>query len=324
MENGNEKGSQAEEVCLEGELSVWKKKISECNMPTSIAHARLMRDVHMMLREVCREENGSADVVVLASKLSAIGYKVYLRSALGGGDGISCYYNLANEFLRVSSSEFCSEEEPQDFIIEVRFREHFRIPQPTSRYAMLLEAVPEVVIATPTSFSSLVQLICSEMAFAFSQMGLSLPPWRQAKSLITKWLPTRSKDYDICTSCLTNSSTEGSSPTAVTISEISSGAITPMGSQAMDSPRAVLRYAADALKPCCGDDKKEGSSADLAACNRVSPRQKMKSLLSETLADLKRSSLDMEQAGQKSSRHDNDVSDWLGTIRRVRMQGTSY
>ncbi len=44
------------------------------------------------------------DIVVLASRLATIGYRVALRTAVGGGTGQDCFRNLCYQFLLVSDS----------------------------------------------------------------------------------------------------------------------------------------------------------------------------------------------------------------------------
>ena len=46
--------------------------------------------------------------------------------------------------------------------------------------------LPSVLVGTAAQLTPLVQLLCSEMSLAFEQHGLSLPPWRQSKSLLSK------------------------------------------------------------------------------------------------------------------------------------------
>lgn len=41
---------------------------------------------------------------------------------------------------------------------------------------------------------ALVKFLCVEMGEAFRAAGRSLPPWRAEKSMLSKWLPTRSAD----------------------------------------------------------------------------------------------------------------------------------
>lgn len=66
------------------------------------------------------------------------------------------------------------------------FREQFEISQPTARYSGLLGMLPEVMVAPAARLEPLVTVLCSEMSLAFEQHGLSLPPWRQSKSLLSK------------------------------------------------------------------------------------------------------------------------------------------
>lgn len=259
-------------------------------------HHRLLRDVRIMKRDVCAEEGG-LDVVILATKLSSVGYKVYLRNALGGGPGTDCFHNLRNEFLVVCGE---GEEEGNLFIVEGRFREHFAIPHPTERYAQVLAAIPTEVASPAPSLTPLVKLLCSEMSMAFEERGLSLPPWRQSKSLLSKWLPTKVKDVGVNSPAA--SSPGGASPESthmLTLStgNSSSGIVTPYhGARSLgnDSPRAVLRSAAAALvshvrsSPAPRESPRERSYADLEQSNllNTAPQLKIKarSLLSANLA----------------------------------------
>lgn len=84
-----------------------------------------------------------------------------------------------------------------EYIVDTNFREHFRIPHPTTTYAALLNAIPEEFVGTAAKLQPLVQLITQQMTQAFTKQGLTCPPWRQAKSVLSKWLPARSKDYDL-------------------------------------------------------------------------------------------------------------------------------
>ena len=37
----------------------------------------------------------------------------------------------------------------------------------------------------------LVQLLCAEMGHAFEARSMACPPWRQAKAMLSKWLPAK-------------------------------------------------------------------------------------------------------------------------------------
>jgi len=225
-------------------------------------------------------EDGIIDPVVLATKLGSVGYRVSIRSALGGQSGSAeCFYNLRNEFLIISGDG----DEDGHYIIEANFKGHLSIPQPTDRYAGLLEAVPEEVVLSPRMLCRLVNLLCSEMSLAFQERGLSLPPWRQEKSLLSKWLPSKSKDFDMSSPSGSPRAAgatyaAGSSPqysSDQNVSALSSSILTPSMLLGSDSPRAVLRGAAAFLA--------NGSGNDAATPLALRPGTKQRSLLTSDL-----------------------------------------
>lgn len=44
---------------------------------------------------------------------------------------------------------------------------------------------------TDAGLVPLVQLLCNEMGHAFEARGIACPPWRQAKAMLSKWLPAK-------------------------------------------------------------------------------------------------------------------------------------
>ena len=59
---------------------------------------QLLSDVRQFKAAVLQED-GRNDIVVLATKLAAVGYNVAIRTAVGGGVGQQCFRNLHHEFL---------------------------------------------------------------------------------------------------------------------------------------------------------------------------------------------------------------------------------
>ena len=57
------------------------------------------------------------DIVVLASHLATIGYRVALRTAVGGGTGQNCFRNLCYQFLLVSDGS-----SPVQHVVDPKFR----------------------------------------------------------------------------------------------------------------------------------------------------------------------------------------------------------
>ncbi|PNW71197.1 hypothetical protein CHLRE_16g693819v5 [Chlamydomonas reinhardtii] len=164
-----------------------KEKLQFIATPASLFEGKLLRDVRYFLKE-----ESDTDVILLATKLSAVGYSVNVRTALGGGGTAGCFRNLRHEFLTVRGRGVG--EEAAEFIVEPRFREHFYIPHPTDEYTEMLAAAPDVFVGTSARLVPIVQLLCALMASSFERQGLTLPPWRRTGSMLSKWLPNRSRD----------------------------------------------------------------------------------------------------------------------------------
>jgi uncharacterized protein (TIGR01615 family) len=140
----------------------------------------------------------------LADTFRRMGYPVKVRTALGGGWGGACLRNLRHTFLAVSSmpstQSFGLDHHPLSdgtLLIDPRFKEQFEIAHTTPRYQHLLATVPVEVVAPPARIAEAVNILCAEMALAFHQCGVPLPPWRQVGAMITKWQPRKSEDVDL-------------------------------------------------------------------------------------------------------------------------------
>jgi uncharacterized protein (TIGR01615 family) len=70
--------------------------------------------------------------------------------------------------------------------LQPSFQAQFKISHSTPRYDRLLAMLPSALVTTAAMLGPLVQLLCAEMQLAFEEHGLSLPPWRQAKSVLSK------------------------------------------------------------------------------------------------------------------------------------------
>lgn len=71
--------------------------------------------------------------------------------------------------------------------MEAQFREHFAIAHQTPTYAMLLAAAPVEFVGSAARLGALVELMSVGVAAAFQDQGLPLPPWRRARSVLSKW-----------------------------------------------------------------------------------------------------------------------------------------
>lgn len=81
-----------------------------------------------------------------------------------------------------------------DMVVECGFHDHFRIPCATRAYSKLFDQLPGVYVGTVQNMSPLVELISHEMSRSFLEKGVTMPPWRGARALMSKWSPQRSVD----------------------------------------------------------------------------------------------------------------------------------
>jgi hypothetical protein len=84
-----------------------------------------------------------------------------------------------------------SESHGPIIIVDPTFKDQFAITRPTPRYTAVLEALPAVFVCRIDQVRPVVELLCAEMSLAFHSTGIVLPPWRYAKSMLSKWLPRR-------------------------------------------------------------------------------------------------------------------------------------
>ena len=102
-------------------MTSWTCYISDdCTADLALC-MQLLRDVRAFQGAILREE-GKPDTVVLASKLAAVGYKLTLRIALGGGSGRSCFHNLHHEFLLVTGDPEFGSPQDKEYIVDPYFR----------------------------------------------------------------------------------------------------------------------------------------------------------------------------------------------------------
>lgn len=131
----------------------------------------------------------------LADTLRRLGYRVKLRTALGGGWGGACLRNLRHSFLTVCVEN--ADGTVQSFIVDPRFKDQFQIAHSTERYAAVLAILDSEVVLPQDRLTKVVELLCNEMARSFQDCNATLPPWRQCSAMLSKWDPRRSEEVDL-------------------------------------------------------------------------------------------------------------------------------
>lgn len=183
---------------------------------------QLKADVQFFTRSTA--DRCAVDIVDLACDLASLGYEIKVRYAEGGG--ANCFKNLCHEFILVKvlalelrvyalpdaapvradnacqkfgitsavSMQATGDSKGCDVVVECGFHDHFRIPCATAAYSKLFNQLPAVYVGTTENMSPLVDVISREMARSFLEEGVTMPPWRGSKALMSKWIPQRAID----------------------------------------------------------------------------------------------------------------------------------
>jgi hypothetical protein len=81
-----------------------------------------------------------------------------------------------------------------DVIIDLNFKDHFKLPHSVPWYDTLLAAVPQDWIGTHAALLVVAKLLAAGMRLVFRQLNTPLPPWREPHAVLSKWLPESFQD----------------------------------------------------------------------------------------------------------------------------------
>jgi PDDEXK-like family of unknown function len=84
-----------------------------------------------------------------------------------------------------------------DVLVDLNFKDHFTLPHATGWYSKLLAALPHDWVGTPAALAPLVGLMCAGMRLCFKQAGIPLPPWREGRAVLSKWVTEVHEDEQL-------------------------------------------------------------------------------------------------------------------------------
>ena len=79
-------------------------------------------------------------------------------------------------------------------IIDLSFKDHFKLPHSVPWYDTLLAAVPQDWVGTQASLLVVAKMLAAGMRLVFRQLNTPLPPWREPHAVLSKWLPESCQD----------------------------------------------------------------------------------------------------------------------------------
>ncbi|MEW5308487.1 MAG: hypothetical protein WDW38_000443 [Sanguina aurantia] len=140
----------------------------------------------------------------LAERLTSHGVQASVQTALGSasGAGGSCLRNLRHQYVTCRAMSSPDTAAPDDadgggaersggvaarVVVDPTFRDSFEVSVTTPAYKKLLDQIPDVLVAAPLRLPLVVQFLCDRMHEAFAENKLTVPPWREASSILTKY-----------------------------------------------------------------------------------------------------------------------------------------
>ncbi|KAH7422028.1 hypothetical protein KP509_13G087200 [Ceratopteris richardii] len=75
-------------------------------------------------------------------------------------------------------------------IVDVRFRDEFKIARPTAAYTHLRKELPAIYVGTTDALRQILKLMSVAMQKSMEEQGMPLPSWRTFSFLESKWLST--------------------------------------------------------------------------------------------------------------------------------------
>ena len=80
--------------------------------------------------------------------------------------------------------------------MDPHFLSQFSVAAPSACYSAALQ-ISERFVGSMARLITLVTFLCGEMASSFQIMGFTMPPWRQRRAMLSKWLPLRATTHRI-------------------------------------------------------------------------------------------------------------------------------
>jgi uncharacterized protein (TIGR01615 family) len=138
---------------------------------------------------------GSADLRAIGSYLrSKYGYLVYLRQANISKRPKAYLRQLRHDFLVIRG---LPSNEGLDVLVDLNFRDHFRVAHATPWYSKLLAALPQDWVGSAAALAPLVGLMSAGIRLCFRQAGIPLPPWREGRAMLSKWVTELQSDEQL-------------------------------------------------------------------------------------------------------------------------------
>ncbi|RLM57724.1 putative plant-specific domain TIGR01615 family protein-like [Panicum miliaceum] len=159
-----------------------------------------MADDSFLVRLASDVAKAAADMASLRSTRSELQRAVVFRLREEGYDAAICQTSWrATQDVSTGNYEYidvvsmvhgkATTTSGERYIVDLGFTTEFAVARPTAAYAyaLLLEALPSVLVARPNVMRQVVKVAGKEARRSLKDQGLTVPPWRKKRFMAAKW-----------------------------------------------------------------------------------------------------------------------------------------
>ncbi|KAI8472189.1 MAG: hypothetical protein J3K34DRAFT_457943 [Monoraphidium minutum] len=154
--------------------------------PATDAHVQLAAAV-----AACRPAPRASDAAALWELGRALrgrfGYPARVRTCQGPRRASACASQLRRAFLVVRCGG--AGGRPLDCIVDLGFRYAFAHAKARPWYRSLLAALPQDFVGPADALALVLAIMASAGRALFQELRLPLPPWREPRAVLSRWLP---------------------------------------------------------------------------------------------------------------------------------------
>lgn len=150
----------------------------------------LAADVKSKLRKYHRERDNhpdepeKMDEVEMATYLCSVGFSARVACTKDEERNRALHSAARHVFLVIDSPP---EFDDPPVIVDLSFRDQFKIPRPTPRYTAIINIVPDVFVGRYAHLICGAKQVCKEMRESMTFRDIGIPPWRKESAMLARW-----------------------------------------------------------------------------------------------------------------------------------------
>ncbi|GBF89290.1 hypothetical protein Rsub_02167 [Raphidocelis subcapitata] len=122
------------------------------------------------------------------------GYLVRLRRSMGPRQPKAFLRSLRHSFLVVRGVD--GDQDPADYIVDLNFKDAFKTSKSRAWYEALMSSVPQDWVGPADALALVAGVAAAATRLLFRQLGLPLPPWREPRTVLSRWVSSEPDAFE--------------------------------------------------------------------------------------------------------------------------------